>query len=520
MKKLLIALMCACLLLALLPMAVPPALMINEVSISASHTAAYVGDTLTWTAYGMDGAGDYQYHFEIVRDKPVFIDDWDNWRLVPNISWQTTKPGTYYASVMVYDTGWDDYAENKSSNTVVSLHPAPEIFVESLSQDSLLIAWEPVPGAAGYKLARGLSQAGPFTSIGYMFDSRYTDTSLKEGTLYWYKVLAYVEANGDKYTSSELSGAASGIPMAAPWPPEVKILSGSSLSIAWYTPSSVSGYELWRATAINGVYTNMFSSKTATICIDTGLSTGTMYWYKVLAYKKVNGAIYDGPFSDPAAGMPMDVALDAPNITAVSWHTAPDNSNTLFLAIDLAWTPVDNAIGYEVFARVGNAGDYQQWTETSQSNVLAGFYLPTQPTRYWLKVRAYNSITDPQTNEPLYLTGPFSPEAYIDVPALATPQAGIQTPLLSLAPMKPLVTPGTPVPTLRRMTMQIVTPSPSPTLRLVTRHLVTAAPAPTAQRLIPLVPRITLAPTPEPITQMIIPLEPVIPLAPIRRIAP
>jgi len=522
MKKLLIALMCACLLLALLPLAVPPALMINEVSLSASHTAAYVGDTLSWTACNMDGAGDYLYHFEIIRDKPVFIDDWDNWRPEPSISWLMTKPGTYHASVMVYDTGWDDYAQSTSADTEVSLHPAPEVFVESLGPDSLLIAWEPVPGAGGYDLMRGSGQAGPFTSIGLMADSRHTDTSLTEGTLYWYKVSAYIEVNGVKYPSSELSGAASGIPMAAPLLPEVKTLSNSSLSIAWNTPAGVSGCELWRGTAVQGPYTNIFSSKTAAFYIDTGLTAGTMYWYKALAYKIVNGAIYDGPFSDPMAGMPMDVALDAPVVTSLAWRTAPDGNNTPFLAIDLTWTPVNNAVGYEVFARVGNAGDYQQWTETSQCDVLAGFLLPEQPTRYWLKVRAYTGFTDPPTNELLYLTGPFSPEVYIDVPALTTPQPITMLPPFTLEPILPSVTPGTPVPvaTPRRVTIHLITASPPPTPQPVTRRPATIAPVVTIRQLITLVPRVTILPAPEPTAQIIIPLEPVIPLEPIRRISP
>ncbi len=535
MKRILSVTLCACLLLALLPIMLPPALMINNVSVSADHTAAFVGDILTWTAYDMDGAGNYQYHFEIDWNNwPVLLDDWDNWRLMPSASWQAAEPGTYKASVMVYDLGWDDYAEAASADTIVTLRSASVIYAESVGPNSLLVAWEIIPGVSGYELLRSTSQAGPYTSLGYFNDNRHTDTTVTKDVLYWYKVQSYNEVNGIKCVSSELSGAASAMPMAIPPKPEVKTLSNSSLSIVWDEMPGAAGYELWQGTSLNGAFTNIHSGHVVNY-VDTGLITGTVYYYKVLAYKKINNAIYDGPFSLPVMGVPMDVALDAPVITSLTWHTQPDLANNLHLMVDLVWTPVSGVVGYEAFSRVGDAGEYYQDTETSENDVTNGFFLPTEPTRYWFKVRGYTGQLIPEVGENAYLVGPFSPEAYIDIPALTadtgitiSPYFTAKIPALITPTPKPmstirrttlkLVTP-TPEPTiLQRVTLQLITPSPEPTLRLVTRK--PATPAPTVWRQIIELPVIT--PTPAPTVQQIIPLDPVIviPLAPIRRVNP
>lgn len=150
------------------------------------------------------------------------------------------------------------------------------------------------------------------------------------------KVRSFNEVIGAKCISSELSGAASAMPMAIPPMPEAKNLSDSSLLVAWDVMPGATGYELWRGNSPNGVFTNMYSGHTVNY-VDTDLTTGTVYYYKVLAYKKISNSIYDGPFSLAVMGVPMDVPLAAPAITSLSWRTQTDRANKLRLHIDLAW---------------------------------------------------------------------------------------------------------------------------------------------------------------------------------------
>lgn len=531
MKRLLSVVICTCLLLVLLPIFAPPARMINHVSLGVDKTTAYVGDTLTWTAYGMDGAGDYTYQFEIIGNNyPLFPEkgqDWE-WGPLPSISWLTTDPGEYNASVIVRDPGWDDYAEAVSDFTMVSLHPAPTIYVESVDEKSLLIAWEPISGATGYELFCGTSQTGAFNPIGYTTDSRYTDKNLSEGIPYWYKVRSYVEAEGMRKPSSEMSAAASGMPIYVPFL-VVKTLSDSVLSIEWDVLSSVSGYLLWRSNETNGPYTTVYTP-TDGYCLDTGLTADTMYYYKLNAYKKYNDAIYDGPLSDAYVGYTMSVPLDAPVITSLSWRTYLDNLNYPGLAIDLAWTSVNGIVGYETFARIGDAGEYMQKTENSESGVMAGFPLPSQPTSYWFKVRAYTGVLIPGLSENAYICGPFSPEASIDVPALTDPTGSIVVAVATLNPdlLHQLLITTSPAPKLniQAATRKPLTPEPAPvvTLFIPQRPLITLAPDSIVQQIIPpeappIIEQIIPPEAPSIIEQIILP-DPVLPLAPKLRIRP
>jgi len=528
MKRILSLLLCACLLLALLPVVMPPARMISQVSLSADHTAAEVGDMFGWNAYGMDGSGNYAYHFEIDCDNwPVYIDDWENWRSLPFLTWDATKPGSYKAKVMVRDLGMDDYAEAVSAETVVCLRPAPVIAVEIISSGRLMISWDHVPGCFGYEMLRSFSQAGPYTSIGYTDDIRHTDVSLAEGTLYWYKVRTYNGVNGVKYTSGELSGAASGVPIGAPPIPQAIAEFSDSLSVTWQTVPFADGYLLWRSASTDDAGTQVYSGPAASYT-DTGLLAGTTWYYRVRAYKTIGGTTYQGPFSLWGLGVPMKKPLAAPAaITSIAWRTQADAGDNLRLIIDLAWTPVNKAIGYEVLASVANSSDYDPWEQTLDTSASAGFNLPAQATRYWFKVRAYDEYTDPKTKETLRYFGPYSPESYIDVPALTGQQTltplftGIVPDIITAQPSGPvlhkvpekLVT-AVPMPTFRRVTHIIPPPTPEPTLQLVTRY--PAAPAPIVEFVVPRL----VTPTPTPFVRQLLPLEPVIPLAPIRRINP
>lgn len=75
-------------------------------------------------------------------------------------------------------------------------------------------------------------------------------------------MLSFNEVNGAKHISSELSDAASAMPMAIPSMPEVKTLSNSSLCDARDTIPGATGYELWRGNSPSGVFTSMHSSHT------------------------------------------------------------------------------------------------------------------------------------------------------------------------------------------------------------------------------------------------------------------
>lgn len=66
--------------------------------------------------------------------------------------------------------------------------------------------------------------------------------------------------------------------------------SSSSTKITWTKMSSVAGYEVYRATSLNGTYKRMARvSSSRNYYIDKSITNGRSYYYYVKAYKTING---------------------------------------------------------------------------------------------------------------------------------------------------------------------------------------------------------------------------------------
>lgn len=73
----------------------------------------------------------------------------------------------------------------------------------------------------------------------------------------------------------------------------------SYITLSWTKDSAVSGYEIYRANAVNGTYQKLktVSSSTTTTYKNTKLTAGQCYYYKIRSYKSVSGKTYYGDFS-------------------------------------------------------------------------------------------------------------------------------------------------------------------------------------------------------------------------------
>lgn len=206
------------------------------------------------------------------------------------------------------------------------------------------------------------------------------------------------------------------------------------------------------------------------------------------------------PPDETAPESPLDVP---PMITSLSWHKVADYNGDEFLGIELTWTPVEGAIGYEIFARTGATGTFAQKTECIENSVLAGFPLPTEETTYFFKVRAAKELYVAEADDYDYFTGPFSSVESITVPASNTSPGKTLKPIMTLQPDLPL-----PLVTLRPQLRTRV-----PSLPALTNRIPVITPTPTPRRILPIITiRIPVLPTPTPV--------PVRTLAPIRIIRP
>ncbi|MBQ8842858.1 MAG: hypothetical protein IJZ65_09545, partial [Ruminiclostridium sp.] len=189
-----------------------------------------------------------------------------------------TNGTTYKYRVLVSVNG-----EWSPVSAVVSAKPSVSkltgLNVATLGNRKVVIKWNAVNGATKYRVQR--TTGSTWTTVAYPTSASYTDTGVLNGTTYKYRVLAYVSgAWGDPSASVT----------AKPGDYAPKNLTAASQStkiqVSWYGVSGATKYRLQRRTAstswatVDYPVTNSYT--------DTNLVSGTVYYYRVLAF--VNGA--------------------------------------------------------------------------------------------------------------------------------------------------------------------------------------------------------------------------------------
>lgn len=161
---------------------------------------------------------------------------------------------------------------------------------------TMMASWPAATGASGYYLAYRASTSSTWSTV-LVTGTSWTKT-LSAGTKYYVKVKPYVITDGTKrnYSTSyspekyQYTLKAPGISLAKYATRSVKVTLGSVIN--------ESGYDVRRASSLNGTYYHKAYVKANTAYwIDTTTYTGKTYYYKVRAYKVVNGVTIYGPYS-------------------------------------------------------------------------------------------------------------------------------------------------------------------------------------------------------------------------------
>lgn len=303
MKRTLALALSALLLVSALPVWTPPASMISYAKSYVDKQSAYVGDTLTYTlSHYYAGSGSYSYNFYAYYSTPGGIQTFYEVKSSIDSATNTfqtvvSTPGYYYSKTYVYDLVQYNHAVAESPLTRVSLRPAPRITnMEAVSGTALKLTWTPVSGATVYEVWRASSTSGPFTLVRRTTSTGFTNTYLTPGKSYVYKVRTYNLVNGANRVSGVFSAAAIGVPLAKPAITSLSGIGRDRVTIAWSKVTGATGYRLLRSGTATGAYQPV-KTLTGTSTTLTGLTAGTVYYFKVQAYKKLYTTLYYSPLS-------------------------------------------------------------------------------------------------------------------------------------------------------------------------------------------------------------------------------
>jgi fibronectin type 3 domain-containing protein len=170
-------------------------------------------------------------------------------------------------------------------------------------------------------------------------------------------------------------------PSALPAPASIgaAAVSYNSIKITWGSVNGASGYQLYRAKSAAGTY-SMIATTAYTSYTNSNVELGTMYYYKVRAYRFIGRILIYSPYS---AVVSIHTVLAAPASVSVIRISSS--------MIRVAWGPVSGASKYEVWRSASESGLYTLLKTTGYT-----YYFDTSVSAkatYYYKIRAYRLVS-------------------------------------------------------------------------------------------------------------------------------
>jgi subtilisin family serine protease/fibronectin type 3 domain-containing protein len=271
----------------------------------------------------------------------------------------------------------------------------PVVTASTPSPGTVHLAWtipsdggSPITGYAIYRSTTPGGEGGvPLTTVSGVTSLTYDDTSVVNGTTYYYEVAA---TNGVGETrSSEVSAKPAGVPGA----PTLAVPStgNATVNLSWSGPASDGGspltaYRVYRGTSSGGETLLTTLGPSTTSFSDTGLTNGTTYFYAVSAVNAIGETPSNErsakPTGPPSAPQTPSAAVVSGQI-ALGW-AAPANSGGVGTItkyrIYRATSPGGENLAGSPYAEVTSGLSY------TDTGATAG------PTYYYV-ITAVNSVT-------------------------------------------------------------------------------------------------------------------------------
>ena len=246
--------------------------------------------------------------------------------------------------------------------------------------NKISLSWTSVEGAQGYELYR--KEAGKdYTLLKKVTSCKFSNTSVKLGASYEYKVRAYRVIDGVTHYSNYSKVISKKVMTAAPVVKEPTWVTYNKIRLNWNKVSGATGYKVYRSTSPNGTYTRIATLK-GTTYTDAKCSCGVLYYYKVKAYRKVKNKVYEGSTSE-----------------AVEKRTGPKkiqftSTSAKYTTVSLKWKKSTGAQGYELYRSTSKLGEYELIKTFTKQSILS--YKDTglvKHQNYFYKIRPYRVVS-------------------------------------------------------------------------------------------------------------------------------
>ena len=204
--------------------------------------------------------------------------------------------------------------EKISATYTIKITDTPEVPVISSvtgvkvspnTYNSLKITWNRMNDVDGYYIYRTPS-GGKAKSIKRLVgnaNTSYIDKGLPTGGVYYYRVLAYKNVEGQVVRSTnKIKPTGKTVQPAHPTSVKAKAYTGSKIRLTWKKSAGASGYYLQRATSKNGNYKTIKTLTSINSYTDAKLTAGRTYYYRLVPYTSVSGKKVSGVSSAVVSG--------------------------------------------------------------------------------------------------------------------------------------------------------------------------------------------------------------------------
>ena len=192
----------------------------------------------------------------------------------------------------------------KESLKKLFLAGAPEITKCQASGKNVVLTWKAYDNADSYLILRRKPGEYKFTQIAATTKLTYTDTKAEAKTSYYYSVQAVSKKWGVKSGYNKNILVKTQAAVKAPGKTTLTVTPGKKKAyLKWKKATDAQGYIVYRSTSKNGTYKAIAAIKKGTTIkyTDQKVSSKRTYYYRVRAYRVVNGKKMYGSYSSVKA---------------------------------------------------------------------------------------------------------------------------------------------------------------------------------------------------------------------------
>jgi hypothetical protein len=230
----------------------------------------------------------------------------------------------------------------------------------SASYSSITLNWSQAKGCDYYQLYRCTgSSSSSYSLVATTPSTSYCDRSVTVSQTYYYKVRAVSSSRGKTQFCSVVSSKPS---IPKPNITSITAVGSKAVTVSWSQHSSATGYQLQRATVVNGQASSWttVTSSTSTSYTDSKVTfNSTTYAYRVRVFVSVSGKYVYGSYSNQAT-VKCNSAKPAPQPVTPVKPVAPVCNSGSYVSqnqVCVQWNQVAGASGYDVYCANGS-GQY------------------------------------------------------------------------------------------------------------------------------------------------------------------